>query len=40
MHILEPTHSPRFFALMDLHMPKWQFYRDELNRLPVRHEEW
>ena len=30
----------RFVALMDRFMPKWQFYRDELNRLPVRHERW
>jgi predicted metal-dependent hydrolase len=40
MHLLEPTHSPRFVALMDLHLPKWQLYRDELNRLAVGHEEW
>lgn len=39
-HLLEPTHSSRFKALMDLFMPKWLFYRAELNRLPVRHEEW
>ncbi len=39
-HLLEPTHNKRFIALMTQFMPKWQFYRDELNRLPVRHEEW
>jgi hypothetical protein len=39
-HLLEPTHNRRFVALMTQFMPKWQFYRDELNRLPVRHEEW
>jgi predicted metal-dependent hydrolase len=39
-HQLEPTHNSRFIALMDLFMPKWQFYRDVLNRLPVRHESW
>ncbi len=39
-HLLEPTHNRRFMALMTQFMPKWQFYRDELNRLPVRHEEW
>lgn len=39
-HLLEATHSRRFVALMDQFMPKWQFYRDELNRLPVRHETW
>lgn len=39
-HLIEPTHNARFVALMDRFMPKWQFYRAELNRLPVRHEEW
>jgi predicted metal-dependent hydrolase len=39
-HLLEPTHTRRFIALMDRFMPKWQFYREELNRLPVRHETW
>lgn len=39
-HLLEPTHSRRFIALMDHVMPKWPFYREVLNRLPVRHEEW
>ena len=34
-HLLEPTHSARFVALMERFMPKWQFYRDQLNRLPV-----
>jgi predicted metal-dependent hydrolase len=39
-HLLEPTHNHRFVALMDKFMPKWQFHRDNLNRLPVRHESW
>lgn len=39
-HLLEPSHNPRFIALMTQFMPKWRFYRDELNRLPVRHEDW
>jgi len=39
-HLLVPTHNSRFTALMDQFMPKWQFYRDELIRLPVRHEDW
>lgn len=39
-HLLEPTHNPRFVALMDHFMPKWHFYRQVLNRLPVRHETW
>lgn len=40
MHLIEPTHGPRFVELMDRFLPKWRLYRDELNRLPVRHEEW
>ena len=39
-HLIEPTHTRRFIALMDRFMPKWQFYREALNRLPVRHETW
>ena len=39
-HLLEPTHNARFIALMGQFMPKWQFYRERLNRLPVRHETW
>ena len=40
VHLLEPTHSDRFIALMSQFMPKWQSHRDLLNRLPVRHERW
>jgi predicted metal-dependent hydrolase len=40
VHLLEPTHSRNFIALIDQFMPKWKFYRDNLNRLPVRHENW
>lgn len=39
-HLLEPSHSSRFIAHMDRFMPKWRLYRDELNALPVRHENW
>ncbi len=39
-HLLEPTHSRRFVALMDQFMPRWQGHRQTLNRLPVRHEHW
>jgi predicted metal-dependent hydrolase len=40
VHLLEMTHNARFVSLMDQFMPKWQFYRDQLNRLPVSHEDW
>lgn len=40
IHILEPTHGPRFVTLMDRLMPQWRSYRQRLNRLPVCHENW
>jgi predicted metal-dependent hydrolase len=40
IHLLEPTHNSGFIALMDQFMPTWQFQRQALNRLPVRHETW
>lgn len=40
IHLLEPTHNNRFVALMNQFMPHWQFHRAELNKLPVRHEDW
>jgi predicted metal-dependent hydrolase len=40
VHLLEPKHGERFIALMDQFMPRWQFLRRKLNRLPVRHEDW
>lgn len=40
VHLIEPTHNARFKALMDLHLPNWQHLRQQLIRLPVRHEDW
>lgn len=40
VHLLESTHNHHFTTLMDRFMPKWRFCRAELNRLPVRHEDW
>lgn len=40
VHLLEPTHNERFLALMDLYLPHWQHLKKELNKLPVRHEDW
>jgi hypothetical protein len=39
-HLLEPTHNQHFKILIEQFMPKWKFYRDELNRLPVSHQNW
>jgi predicted metal-dependent hydrolase len=40
VHMLEPTHNAHFVALMDRLMPQWRMCRNELNRLPVCHEQW
>jgi len=40
VHLLEPTHSERFIALMDLHYPTWRDARAELNELPLVAEAW
>lgn len=40
VHLLERHHNARFVGLMDRFMPKWRFYRDQLNSLPVAHEDW
>ncbi len=40
VHLLERNHNNQFVKYMDTFMPKWRFYRDELNRLPFRHMEW
>ncbi len=39
-HLQEPTHNTRFIALLERFIPRWRFYRDQLNQLPVRHEDW
>ena len=39
-HLLETSHNQRFVTLIDGFMPKWKFYRDMLNHLPVRQEHW
>jgi len=40
VHLLERTHNDRFISLMNELMPKWRFYKEELNRRPLRHENW
>lgn len=39
-HLLEPTHSERFVALLDQHWPHWRECRAELNALPLGHDGW
>ena len=39
-HLLEPTHSDRFAAILDKHWPTWREARSELNDLPLAAEVW
>ena len=40
VHLLEPTHSERFVALLSGHFPTWREARAELNALPLTAEAW
>ena len=40
VHLLERKHNETFVKYMNEFMPKWRFYRDELNRLPFSHTDW
>jgi len=40
IHLLEPTHSDRFHALLDRFYPTWREARRELNELPLGAEAW
>lgn len=39
-HLIAPTHSERFVALLDEHYPSWREARAELNALPLAAEAW
>lgn len=40
VHLLVPTHSERFAAIMSQHYSGWREARAELNALPVADERW
>ena len=40
VHFLERTHNDNFVDHMDRIMPQWRTFRDELNSLPLAHENW
>ena len=40
LHLLEPTHSNRFVALLSQHYPTWREARSELNDLPLAPATW
>jgi predicted metal-dependent hydrolase len=39
-HLVEPTHSDRFMAILAEHYPTWREARAELNELPLTAEVW
>jgi len=39
-HLIEPTHSERFIAILAEHYPSWREARAELNELPLAAEVW
>jgi predicted metal-dependent hydrolase len=39
-HLIEPTHSERFVAILEKHYPTWREARAELNELPLAAENW
>ena len=39
-HLIEPTHSDRFVAILQKHYPTWREARAELNELPLASEVW
>ena len=39
-HLIEPTHSDRFLAVLSEHYPTWREARAELNELPLAAEAW
>ena len=40
VHLLERNHNDKFVAHMNNFMPKWRLHRDELNSLPIVHNDW
>lgn len=39
-HLLAPTHSDRFIAILEKYYPTWREARAELNELPLTAEVW
>lgn len=40
LHLIEPTHSEKFLAILQKHYPTWHEARIELNALPLTGEAW
>lgn len=40
LHLVEPTHSDRFYKTLERHFPSWREARAEVNALPLSAEKW
>lgn len=40
VHLIVPTHSRKFVAILDQYYPNWREARMELNELPLGHVDW
>jgi len=40
IHLIDPTHSDWFIAILSEHYPTWREAQAELNEIPVGAEEW
>jgi len=40
VHLLERKYNKIFISYMDKFLPKWRFFKEELNKIPLRHENW
>ena len=40
IHLIEPTHNERFFALLSRNYPGWREARAELNESPLTAVDW
>lgn len=40
LHLLERHHNERFLELMNKFVPRWKYYRAELNHAPLGHVDW
>ena len=40
LHVLERKHNDRFKTLLDKFLPRWRLYKEELNRMPLGHDDW
>ena len=40
VHLVEKNHNEIFIAHMDRYLPKWRFYKEDLNKSLLKYENW